>query len=92
MGDDRLTELDLDGFVADVQTRDPRIQVLDADGNAVDRGDITLRYSRDEIVCDGLLDGDRLFINGVLRYDNSGALARAKASARAYHERTCGCG
>lgn len=79
---------DLDKFVADAQAYGQRIQVLDADGNAVDRGDLMLRYTaREGTIVDGLLDGDRLYFDGVLRHWEASTETRIRELARRDHAR-----
>ncbi len=58
-----------DRIAAYVQMYGEYVTVLDADGNVVDRGDLTMRMAPGEpTVVDGLRHGDSLFIGGVLRY------------------------
>lgn len=75
MSDSRDDPTYLDDFAADAQRYGQRITVLDAGGRAVDRGDLTLRWTVHEgIGVDGLRSGDRLYFDGELRYDHTAAM------------------
>lgn len=64
---------------ADIDTRDLRIEVLDAAGNSVVRDKVTISYdSTGEVTATGLLLGDRLFFNGQLRYHHNGEVTRVR--------------
>lgn len=81
----RDDQTDLDGSTY----TNNHIRVLNADGDAVHRDDITFSYTTHEgLVAHGLLNGDRLYVDGVLCQWEMSTEDRIRELARLEHARS----